>query len=101
MAERSDGSTLVMGVLPNRQRAIASGSIGYIVHDLLRQLDLDYYRSALLVVARAELERLRQERSAGTDVERQSKAPLTAVPTADGAAGPGSGSCKSPLRWPW
>jgi hypothetical protein len=74
-----------MSVLPNRQRAIASGSIGYIMQHLLQQLDLDYYRSALLLVARAELERLRQERSAGTDVERRSKTPFESVPTADGA----------------
>jgi hypothetical protein len=58
------------------------------MQDVLQQLDLDYYRSALLLVARAELERLRQERSAGTDVERRSKTPFGAVPTADGAASP-------------
>jgi phosphoserine phosphatase len=45
-----------MSALPNRQRAIASGSITYIMQELLQQLDLDYYRSALLLVARAELE---------------------------------------------
>jgi hypothetical protein len=101
MAERSDGPIFGISALPNRQLAAASDSVGYIMHDLLQQLDLDYYRSALLLVARAELERLRQERSAGTDVERRSKTPLGAVPTADGAASPGSGSCKSPLRWPW
>lgn len=54
----------------------------------LQQLDLDYYRSALLLVARAELERLRPERSAGTDVERRSKSPFGASPTAGGAASP-------------
>jgi hypothetical protein len=86
MAERSDGSSFVMSALPNRQRAIASGSIGYIMQDL-QQLDLEYYRSALLLVARAELERLRQERSAGTDVERRSKSPFGAAsPTAERAA---------------
>jgi hypothetical protein len=35
-----------MSALPNRQRAIASGSIAYIMQELLQQLDLDYYRSA-------------------------------------------------------
>lgn len=62
-----------MSVLPNRQRAIASGSIGYMMQDLLQQLDLDYHRSEPLLVVRAELERLRQERSASTDVERRRK----------------------------
>jgi hypothetical protein len=78
----------VMSALPNRPRAAASGSIGDIMQNLLQQLDLDYYRSALLLVARAELERLRQERSAGTDVERRSKTPFGAVATADEAASP-------------
>jgi hypothetical protein len=54
----------------------------------LQQLDLDYYRSALLHVARAELERLRQERSAGTDVERWSKSPFGASPATRRAASP-------------
>jgi hypothetical protein len=84
----AEGASFVMSALPNGQRAIASGSIGYMMQDVLQQVDLDYYRSALLLVARAELERLRQERSAGTDVERRSKAPFGAVPTADGAASP-------------
>ena len=88
MAERSDGSSFVMSALPNRRRAIALGSIGNIMQDLLQQLDLDHYRSALLLVARAELERLRQERSAGTHVERRSKSPFGASPMAEGAASP-------------
>jgi len=45
------------------------------MQDLLQLLDLDYYRSTQLVVARAELERLRKERSTSTDVERRSKSP--------------------------
>jgi hypothetical protein len=81
-------ANFVTCALPNRQRAIASGSIGYTMQDLLQQVDLDYYRSALLLVARAELERLREERSAGSDVERRSKTFFGAVPTADGAASP-------------
>ena len=43
------------------------------MQDLLQQLDLDYYRSALLLVARAELERLRQERSTDINVEGRLK----------------------------
>ena len=54
----------------------------------LQQLDLDYYRLALLHVPRAELERLRQERSAGTDVERWSKSPFGASPATRRAASP-------------
>jgi hypothetical protein len=77
MAERSDGSSFVMSVLPNRPSGITSGSIG-VMQDLLQQLDIDYYRSALLHVARAELERLRQERSAGTEDEGWSKSPFGA-----------------------
>jgi hypothetical protein len=88
MAERSDGSSFVMSVLPNRPCAITSGTIGLIMQDLLQQLDLDYYRSALLNVARAELERLRQVRSAGTDFERWRKSPFGASPAAEGAASP-------------
>jgi hypothetical protein len=77
-----------MSALPNRRRAIKSGSIRYIMQELLQQLDLDYHRSALLLVAHAELERLRQERSAGTDVEKRNKSPFGASPTAAGAASP-------------
>ena|ERR1700689_424251 len=97
MADRSDGSSFAMSRLPNRQRAVASGSIGDTMQDHLQQRDLDYYRSALLLMARAELGHLWRERPAGTDVERRSKAPFGAVPTADGAASPGS--CQSLLRW--
>jgi len=42
-------------------RTAASGNIGHLMQGLLPPLDLDCYRSALLV-ARSELERLRQER---------------------------------------
>src|SRR5450755_2110315 len=72
-----------------------AGSIGYIMQDLLQQLDLDYYRSALLQVARAELERLRQEHSVGTDVERWSKAPFGASSTVEDAASP-EAACVGP-----
>jgi hypothetical protein len=48
--------------------------------ELLQRIDLDYYRSALLLVARADLERLRQECS--SEIEKQREAPLNA--SADG-----------------
>jgi hypothetical protein len=84
-----------MSALPNRQRAAASGSVNYTMRDLLQQLDLDYYRSALLLVARGELDRLRQEGSASTDCERWTKTPFGALPAADGAASP-EVACASP-----
>jgi hypothetical protein len=56
--------------------------------ELLQKLDLDYYRSALLLVARAELERLRQERSTCADVERRSELPLGTRGSADSAVSP-------------
>jgi hypothetical protein len=34
------------------------------MQELLQQIDLDYYRSARLLIAHAELEQLRQERRA-------------------------------------
>jgi len=43
-----------------------------IMLDHLQQIDLDYYRSAQLLIVHAELEQLRQERSASADVERRS-----------------------------
>jgi hypothetical protein len=66
------------------------------MQELLQQLDLDYYRSALLHVARAELEHLRQERSEGTDVEGWSKFPSGASTTAEGAASPEVASASPP-----
>ena len=77
-----------MSALPNRQRAAASGSIAHLMRDLLQKLDLDYYRSALLLVARAELERLRQERSARAEAERRSELPLGTSRSADSAVSP-------------
>jgi hypothetical protein len=46
------------------------------MREALQQIDPDYYRSARLLIARAELEQLRQWRSALLDVERRSKIPL-------------------------
>jgi hypothetical protein len=73
-----------MSALPNRRRAAASDSIGYRMKELLQPLELDFYRSALLRSTRAELERSRQERRAGTGVARRRKTPLGAPASADG-----------------
>jgi hypothetical protein len=54
------------------------------MEDLLQQLDLDYYRSALLLIVRAEIEHLRREPSALAFVERLSKVPVgTSRPVED------------------
>jgi hypothetical protein len=44
--------------------------------DLVQQLDFDYYRAARLLIARAELEQLRQECSRAADVEGRSEIPI-------------------------
>jgi hypothetical protein len=41
------------------------------MQELLQQIDLDYYRSARLLIVHAELEQLRQECSAAADAERR------------------------------
>ena len=46
------------------------------MQDLLHQIDSDYYRSARLLIVRAELEQLRHRRSTMVEVERRSKIPL-------------------------
>ncbi|MGO9933769.1 MAG: hypothetical protein ACLPV8_18420 [Steroidobacteraceae bacterium] len=52
------------------------------MEDLLQLIDFDYYRSARLLIARAEIAQLRQQRSASPGVEQQqSKIPV-------GASGP-------------
>jgi hypothetical protein len=58
------------------------------MQDFLQLLDLEYYRSALLHVARDELERLRQGRSAGADVETRGKTPFGASSTSERATSP-------------
>jgi hypothetical protein len=70
------------------------------MRNLLQQRDLDYYRSALLHEARAELERLRQGRSAGTDIERWSQSSLGASAAAEGAATPKVACAGSPCSDP-
>jgi hypothetical protein len=44
--------------------------------ELLQQIDSDYYRSARLLIVRAEFEQLRQRPSEFIDVERRSNIPL-------------------------
>ena len=56
--------------------------------ELLQQFDSDYYRSALLLVVRTQLERLRQERSTCTDAERRSNVPLGTPPLGVSGAAP-------------
>jgi hypothetical protein len=85
-----------MSALPNRRRAAASDSIGYRMKELLQQLELDDCRSALLLSARAELERSRQERPAGTGVERRRKPPPSARQPRQMGGLAGSAMCKSP-----
>ena len=60
-----------------------SGSIGRVMQHFLQQLDADYYRSALLLIARTELEHLRQERSAG-HLEKGSGVSCVPSPTVSG-----------------
>jgi len=45
------------------------------MQELLQQIDPDYFRSARLLMVRAELEQLRQGRSVFVDVERRSRSP--------------------------
>ncbi len=66
---RSQMSTL--SALPDRQSAASFGMFPPIMQELLQQIDSDYYRSVRLRVVRAELEQLRQERSASADTERR------------------------------
>jgi hypothetical protein len=53
------------------------------MQELLQYIDLDCYRSTLLAVARANLERLRQERSTCAALESRGKIPLGAPSGAD------------------
>jgi len=54
----------------NRQTARCSiWQRSCVMEDLLRYIDLDYYRSARLVIVRAEIAQLRQQVSASPQVE--------------------------------
>jgi hypothetical protein len=67
------------------------------MRNLLQHRELDCYRSALLHEARTALERLRQERSAGSSVERGSQFSLGASLDAGGAATPAV-ECAAPTH---
>lgn len=67
---------------------------------LLQEIDFDYYRSALLLVARGEIERLRQEASAVADAEARRKSPVSACPAADEPASPDVVCTSFPHRGP-
>lgn len=61
---------------PNRQttrRSIRQFRPG--MQEFLQEIDLDYYRSARLLLVHAELEELRQERLAA-DIQRRRKIPF-------------------------
>ena len=59
-----------MGTLADRQRAAAFDMLGHIMQELLQLIDLDFYRWARLLIVRAELEHLRQRRSASAETEQ-------------------------------
>jgi hypothetical protein len=54
------------------------------MEDLLQHIDLDFYRSAQLLIARAEIAELRRQSSASARTEQQRKTPVEATcPAAD------------------
>ena len=59
--------------ITDRQRAAAFENLSRVMEVLLQHIDPDYYRSALLLIVRTELERLRAMCSALDDVKPQSK----------------------------
>jgi hypothetical protein len=65
--------------ITDRQRAAAFESLSRVMQVLLQHIDPDYYRSALLLIVRTELEQLRATRSALDDAKRQSKIPRRAA----------------------
>ena len=48
------------------------------MQDILQYIDLDYYRSAQLLIARAEIAQLRRQSSASARTEQQCKIPTAA-----------------------
>ncbi len=54
--------------------------------ELPQQLDPDFYREALLHIARLTAERLLRERSALADIERRAKIPLGVARSPDAIA---------------
>jgi hypothetical protein len=53
------------------------------MQDLLQYIDLDYYRSAQLLIARAEIAQLRRQSSALARTEQQRKIPSGASRSVD------------------
>ena len=53
------------------------------MQELLQQIDLDFYRSAQLLIVRAEIEHLRQRSSTAADVERRRNIPLSGIADLD------------------
>jgi hypothetical protein len=49
------------------------------MQDLLQHIDHDYYRSAQLIIARAEIAQLRRQASASVRSEQQCKIPTGAL----------------------
>jgi len=70
---------LVYCALADRQRAAAFDIFCRGMQELLRQIDLEYYRSVRLLIVRAKLQQLRQESLALADVERKKAAPRAAI----------------------
>jgi hypothetical protein len=63
------------------------------MQDLLQDIDFDYYRSARLLIVRAEIAQLRQQSAALARTERQCKTPPIGnrdQPESDGRHVPGS-----------
>jgi len=54
------------------------------MQEFLQQIDPNYYRSARLLIVRAELEQLRKGRASFIDGERRSKSPLRLSRSPDG-----------------
>jgi hypothetical protein len=61
----------VLSALPDRQFAAVLDIMQPTMRELLQNIDIDYYRSAQLLIVHAELERLRQEPPASADVKRR------------------------------
>ena len=57
-----EDATSKLSALANRRRAATLGSLGTLMKELLLQLDPDYFRSVQLLIAQAEVERLRKWR---------------------------------------
>jgi hypothetical protein len=63
------------------------GSVLFIMQDLLQYIDLDYFRSAQLLIARAEIAQLRRQSSALARTEPQRKIHTGASRAVDDSVG--------------